>query len=266
MVMLSTWQWWKPPSSRWNTFSVLSFEPTAAKHFSAMASGICSSPAPCVSRNGHLHLLHDAVEPEAFELLHRGGAAVDAENPHQVLGRHRQRRHRAGIEQLEAPPPGLVIVPLRAPGDAAGKAWLERGGARRVIAAEADRHHADALWIDLLAAGEILVGGGGVFFGLGDQRQAAEAHALAVARARPRSGSRCRAPPDPGMPLKYWISLVMSKPSKNTIAGATSPPTCRSGWTNSAGNFLSPYGTSTGSMRGRLSSAAPSANDFTAFL
>src|SRR5262249_7191074 len=52
MVTLSTWQWWKPPSSRWKTFSVFCLEPTAAKHCSATASEICSSPAPCSKRNG----------------------------------------------------------------------------------------------------------------------------------------------------------------------------------------------------------------------
>ncbi len=55
----------------------------------------------------------------------------DAEHPHQMLGRHRQRRQLAGVQKLEAVPPGLVIVPLCAPGDAAGVARLERGCARR---------------------------------------------------------------------------------------------------------------------------------------
>src|SRR6202035_3028083 len=75
----------------------------------------------------------------------------------------------------------LVIIPLRAAGDAAGEALLQRRRARRVIAAQAERHHADALWIEFLAAGEILVDRRGVAFGLGDQRQIAKPHALAVA-------------------------------------------------------------------------------------
>src|SRR5215467_10919357 len=44
------------------------------------------------------HLLHDAVEPEAFELLQRCRIAIDAEHPLQVLRRHRQRQHLAGRE------------------------------------------------------------------------------------------------------------------------------------------------------------------------
>src|SRR5262245_58944048 len=98
-----------------------------------------------------------------------------------MLRWYRQRRYLAGIERLEAPLPHVVIVPLRAPGDAGGKTRLERSGARRVIAAETDRHHADALGIDLLAAGQILVRRGAILLGLGNQRQIAEAHALAVA-------------------------------------------------------------------------------------
>jgi len=59
----------------------------------------------------------------------------------------------------------------------------------------------------------------------------------------------------------------MSKPSKNTKAGAGFPPaTSGAGCTNSAGIVLSPYGISTDSMRGRFNIAAPSANAFTAFL
>src|SRR5262249_28885638 len=121
-------------------------------------------------------------EPEAFELLQCSGAAVDAEHPLQVLGRDREREYLAGVELLEPARPDLVIVPLRAPGDAAGIARLERSGARRVIAAEAQRHHADALGIELAPASEILVDRRSVMLGLGDQRQIAEAHALAVAR------------------------------------------------------------------------------------
>ena len=76
-----------------------------------------------------------------------------------------------------------MIVPLRPPGDAASEARLERGGARRVVTAEAQRHHPNAARIELATAGEILVGGGGIALGLGDERQVAEAHALAVAGA-----------------------------------------------------------------------------------
>jgi len=61
------------------------------------------------------------------------------------------------------------------------KARLERGRARGVVAAKAERHHADAPGVKLAAGSEILVSGGGIAFGLGDQRQIAEADALPVA-------------------------------------------------------------------------------------
>ncbi len=76
-----------------------------------------------------------------------------------------------------------MIVPLRPPGNAAGKARLERGGARRVVTSEAKRHHADAARIELATTAEILISRGGIALGLRDQRQVAEAHALAVSRA-----------------------------------------------------------------------------------
>ncbi len=48
--------------------------------------------------------------------------------------------------------------------------------------------------------------------------------------------------------------------------GPALPAASGAGCTNSAGKVLSPYGTSTASIRGRFRIAAPSANDFTAFL
>src|SRR5215813_10664812 len=95
------------------------------------------------------HLLHDPVEPELFELLRPDG----------------------------------VIVPLRPPGDAAGKARLERGRSRRVIATETERHHTDTAGVELAATAEIFVSRGGVALGLRDQWQIAKAHALTVSRA-----------------------------------------------------------------------------------
>src|SRR5262249_58146651 len=92
-----------------------------------------------------------------------------------------QGKHLAGGELVEPLRPDGVIVPLRPPGDAASEARLERGGPRRIVTAEAQRHHTDAARIELAPAGEILVGGGGVALGLGDERQGAEAYALAVA-------------------------------------------------------------------------------------
>src|SRR5262249_57685842 len=80
------------------------------------------------------HLLHDAVEAEALELLERRLVALDAEHPLQMLRRHRQRQHLAGGELVEPLRPDGVVIPLRAPGDAAGETRLERGRARRALA------------------------------------------------------------------------------------------------------------------------------------
>src|SRR5690606_3693983 len=67
-------------------------------------------------------LLRHAVEPEALEPLHRLFARVDIEDPEQMPPRNRQRRQVAGIEPVEALLPHLPVVPLRAPGEAAGEA------------------------------------------------------------------------------------------------------------------------------------------------
>src|ERR1700683_3038752 len=71
------------------------------------------------------HLLHDAVEAERLEFFHRRSAIGNAEYPLQMFGRYRQRRHLAGFEGLEALHPDLMEIPLRAPGDAAGKTRLQ---------------------------------------------------------------------------------------------------------------------------------------------
>src|SRR5215472_5137457 len=99
-----------------------------------------------------------------------------------MLGRHRQRQDLAGIEFLQPARPNLVIIPLRAPGDAAGKTRLQRGGARRIIAAERERHDANTFWIESIAGGQIFVTWCCIILGLGDQRQIAKTDALAVTR------------------------------------------------------------------------------------
>src|SRR5262249_55233426 len=124
------------------------------------------------------HLLHDAVESESFELLERRRLARSPEHRLEMPRRHRQGEHLAGRKLVEPLRPDGVIVPLRPPGDAAGEAWLERGGARRVVTAKAQRHHPNAARIELATGGEILVGGGGVALGLGDERQVAATHPL----------------------------------------------------------------------------------------
>src|SRR5205823_12383959 len=89
------------------------------------------------------HLLHDTVEAKAFELLERRGAIGRAEHPHQMFRRNREREHLAGIERFQSALPDIVIIPLRAPGDAAGKALIERGGTWRIVPAETERDDAD---------------------------------------------------------------------------------------------------------------------------
>src|SRR5262249_58696290 len=123
------------------------------------------------------HLLHDTVEPKPFELLERRRPARHAEDPLQMLRWHRERKHLAGGEFVEPLCPDGVIVPLRAPGDAAGKSRLERSGPRRVVTAQAEPHHADAVRIELVAGAEIFVGGGAVALGLRDWRPVARAAA-----------------------------------------------------------------------------------------
>src|SRR5919198_4480399 len=74
---------------------------------------------------GAFHPLHYPVEPEAFQLLERRGRAVHPEDPFQVLGRYREREHFPRGQIFQAPLPDLVVIPLRAPGDAAGEARLQ---------------------------------------------------------------------------------------------------------------------------------------------
>src|SRR5262249_52067208 len=134
-------------------------------------------------QKGAPHLLHDPVEPESFELLERRRLARDAEHPLQMFRRDGKRKHFAGGELFEPLRPDGVIVPLRPPGDAAGKARLERGRSRRVIATETERHHTDTARVELAATAEIFVSRGGIALGLRDQGQIAKAHALAVSGA-----------------------------------------------------------------------------------
>ena len=127
--------------------------------------------------------LHYAVQAKAFEFFHRFIARFDVEYPQQMLPRHRQRRQLAAVEFFKAGAPDFPVVPLRAPGDAGGEALLKGRRARRVVAAEADRHNANALGVDLLARGEKFVGRCAVAFGFVMQPLIAKAHGLAVAGA-----------------------------------------------------------------------------------
>src|SRR4029079_2175287 len=102
------------------------------------------------------------------------------EHPGDVLMRDRERRSIGAREALEAVAPDLLVVPLRTPGETACKALFERRRARRVVAAEADRHHADALGIDLWPRRKIVKDRRRVVLGVGPQIEIAEADAVAV--------------------------------------------------------------------------------------
>src|SRR5262249_56460058 len=86
------------------------------------------------------HLLHDTVEPKPFELLERRRPARHAEDPLQMLRWNRERKHLAGGEFVEPLCPDGVIVPLRAPGDAAGKSRLEHTAPTRGTTGQSELH------------------------------------------------------------------------------------------------------------------------------
>src|SRR5262245_23216408 len=88
-------------------------------------------------------------------------------------------RERSLELRLDAPLPYRVIVPDGAPGDASGKARLERGAARRVVAAEADRDDADPLGIDVGAPLQEIDAGASGLLVVVAQHQGAEADGLA---------------------------------------------------------------------------------------
>ena len=71
MVTLSTWQWWKPPSSRSNTLSSLVLGADGGEAFlrQRQRNLLVAGAVQQQERTGHL--LHDAVEAEALELLER---------------------------------------------------------------------------------------------------------------------------------------------------------------------------------------------------
>src|SRR6185503_11359685 len=90
-------------------------------------------------------LLHDAIELERLEVLENFVLRLHVEHPGDMLVRDRERRRVGARQSLEAVAPDLLVVPLRAPSEATGVTLLERRRARCIVAAEADRHHADAL-------------------------------------------------------------------------------------------------------------------------
>src|ERR1700722_5258293 len=98
-------------------------------------------------------LLGDPGQPPILQLFDRGIEAGDAEHPHDVIARHRER----ALESLvDAALPDRVIVPDRAPGYTGLEPRLEGGGAGGIVAAQADPHDADALLVDVGAGLEIV--------------------------------------------------------------------------------------------------------------
>src|SRR5262249_36417488 len=85
--------------------------------------------------------------------------------------------------RLDAALPHRVIVPDRAPGDAGGKARLERGTARRVVAAQADCDDADLLAVDVIALFQEINASAAGFFIIVAQDEPAETDRLAGAGA-----------------------------------------------------------------------------------
>src|SRR5262249_54910659 len=84
---------------------------------------------------------------------------------------------------FDAPLPYRVIIPDGPPGDAGGKARLERGAARGVIAAQADRDDADPFRVDVAAFFQEIDAGAAGFLIVVAQHEAAEADRFAGAWA-----------------------------------------------------------------------------------
>src|SRR6516165_758324 len=126
------------------------------------------------------HFLHDAVELERLEPLQCVLERRGAQDPHDVVARDRQRCLELG---LDAPLPHRVIIPDGAPGDAGGKARLERGTARRVVAAEADRDDADLPAVDVTSLFQEIDASAAGFFIIVAQDKPAETDGLAGAGA-----------------------------------------------------------------------------------
>src|SRR6185437_15664523 len=138
---------------------------------------------PVQHQEGTGNLLRYAIELERLQPLHRLGLRRRVQHPENMLRSNRQRRRFRARDAVETVAPDFLIIPLCAPGDATGEALLEGRRARRVIAAEADRHDANPLWVDLGPRREIVVGRRGVTLGLMVQIKIAEPDAFAVPRS-----------------------------------------------------------------------------------
>src|SRR5262249_15864747 len=125
------------------------------------------------------HLLHHAVEAERLEALERVVERIGAQNPHDLLARHRKRRFEGS---LDAALPDRLVIPDRAPGDAGGEARIERRTARRVVTAQAYGDDADPFRIDVRALLQEVEARAAGHLVVVAQREAAEADRLAGAR------------------------------------------------------------------------------------
>src|SRR5262249_22878718 len=85
-------------------------------------------------------------------------------------------------QTIEAIAPDFLIVPLRAPGETTRIPLVKCSRSRRVIAAKADCHNADALWIDFGPGGQIVKDRARVVFGIVAQVEATKTDTLAVPR------------------------------------------------------------------------------------
>ena len=82
-VTSSTWQWWKPPSSLVNTLQRLVLRADGRRSsVCAVGSGICSSPAPCSSRNGQRMFCRMPSSRKPSSSLRAASRLGDAEHPH----------------------------------------------------------------------------------------------------------------------------------------------------------------------------------------
>ena len=127
-------------------------------------------------------LLGDTGKRVFLEFFHRAVHVGHAHHPRQLKMWRRQFRA-ARFLHLAALDPVSVVVEMRAPRDTRGKALLECCGARRVIAAHAERHHRDALGIDVGPARYIIVRGRGRHFIIVAARNILQAQRFTLPRA-----------------------------------------------------------------------------------
>src|ERR1700722_4238374 len=150
-----------PPSASEKIFSSRSGLLTAAAwSFSACQSGIWRSFSPCTTRNGQV-MLAAAFSSVICRVTAKVSSWFLVPNTHWPCSA------KPGTEGSPLPPPraapdagreGDPEIEDRAPGDAALEALLERRRARRIVAAERERHDADAVAVDVGARLQVVDG------------------------------------------------------------------------------------------------------------